>query len=80
MALKRATQPYSVFLDGQAYVVTPGQVLDEGDDRYREVAGAFEDIGSYVQRTAKPETATAEPGEKRTRTTAKKTADKPKKD
>jgi len=75
MAILRVIQAFSVLSDPTGHVYTPGELVDS-DHPHVKVGGPgkFETVEAHVQRRSGVEQATAEPGERRSRSKPRKTA------
>jgi len=73
MGILRVKEAFSVLSDPSGHVYTPGELVDS-DHPHVKVAGLgkFETVEAHVSARAGVEQATAEPGEKRIRSRAKK--------
>lgn len=69
MAIKRATQPFTAYIDGMPRVVRAGDLVEDTDPVMQGRAHLFETVEEHVaqRQPQQPqvETATAEPGEQR---------------
>lgn len=77
----RVTKAFSVLSDPDGHVYTPGELVDASHPHVKGREGNFETVEAHVSARATRggvESATAEPGEKRSLTSpAKKSAAKP---
>ncbi|NYV72983.1 hypothetical protein [Streptomyces sp. UH6] len=70
MAIKRATQPFTAYLDGVPRVVRTGDLVQDDDPVLKGRERLFEDVDAHVAQRAPRtvEQATADPGEPRSLT------------
>lgn len=76
MSVLRVTEAFTDFSQGRPEVYNPGRLVDSSDPvtKVKGREGWFEPAEAAVARAAGVETATAAPGERRTRTAPRKRA------
>jgi len=75
MAILRVIEAFSVLSDPTGHVYTPGELVDSEHPHVKVGGpGKFETVEAHVQRRTGVEQATAEPGEKRSRSKPRKAA------
>lgn len=72
----RVTKAFSVLSDPNGHIYTPGELVEADHPHVKGREHHFETVEAHVSARSGRETATAAPGEKRSRTPRKRTAKK----